>query len=48
MNIFMLAFREMEREGRKPSDKDYGKIWEKRVYQISNYVSHMQRKLKRR
>jgi hypothetical protein len=38
MNTFELAFKELEREGRNPSDKNYGMLWERRVYQINNYI----------
>jgi hypothetical protein len=42
MNTFMLAFKELEREGRKPSDKNYGMLWERRVYKINNYLMKIQ------
>lgn len=38
MNALVLALMELEREGRKPSDKNYGMLWERRVYQINNYL----------
>jgi len=38
MNALVLALMEMEREGRKPSDKNYGTLWVRRVYQIQNYL----------
>ena len=38
MNALELALMELEREGRKPSDKNYGMLWERRVYQIQNYL----------
>jgi len=47
MDALSLAFLEMKREGRKPTDKNYGMIWERRVYQIAEYLSHADRKLKR-
>ena len=38
MNIFILAFKEMRREGRTIEDKNYYRIWERRVFQISKYI----------
>ena len=46
MNSFELAFKEMEREGRTPKDKNYGTIWVRRVYQINNYLTKMDAKKK--
>jgi hypothetical protein len=48
MNTFELAFKELEREGRKPSDKSYGMLWERRVRQINNYILKMDAKKTRR
>jgi len=47
MNTFLLAVKELEREGKTPKDKNYGMLWERRVYQIAEYLSHADRKLKR-
>lgn len=44
LNIFVLAFLECEREGITSNSKKFGRIWEKRVYTISRYISHMNRK----
>ena len=38
MNSWTLAWKQLENEGRKPSDKNYGMLWERRVYQIQNYL----------
>jgi len=44
MNTFILAFKELEREGRRPSDSNYGMLWERRVHQINNYLIKMDAK----
>jgi hypothetical protein len=38
MNALVLALIQLEREGRNPSAKNYGMLWERRVYQIQNYL----------
>jgi hypothetical protein len=38
MNAFTLAWKQLELEGRNPSDKNYGMLWERRVYKIQNYL----------
>jgi hypothetical protein len=38
MNVFILASLEMQREGRKPSDLNYGTIWTRRAYKIRDYI----------
>ena len=48
MNTFLLAVKELEREGRTPADKNYAMLWERRVYQISNYIMKGQGNEKRR
>jgi hypothetical protein len=48
MDALTLALIEMKRENRKPSDKNYGTIWVRRVYQINNYLSHEARKLRKK
>jgi len=47
MNIFMLAFMQMKREGRTIKDKNYYMMWERRVFQISKYLENSSRKLKK-
>lgn len=44
LNIWELALLELRREGRKPSDKNYGMLWERRAFQILDYISHRNRK----
>lgn len=46
MNIFQLAWLELQREGVRPNNKNYGKLWEKKVYQISKFISKMDAKKK--
>lgn len=48
MNTFMLAFKELEREGRHPSDKHYAMLWQRRVYKINKYLMKGQGNQKRR
>jgi hypothetical protein len=48
INSWTLAFKQMEIEGRKTSDKNYATIWQRRMYKIDKFFAKIDSNIKRR